>query len=42
MEQKQKIREETFRKELKETERAQAQKQDEEQQFRSYAEKCTR
>lgn len=42
METKQKIREETFRKELMETEKAKAHAQDEEQQFKSYAEKCSR
>ena len=42
MEDKQKQREDNFRRELDEAERVKAHLEDEESQFRSYAEKCTK
>ena len=42
MDEKQKQREDNFRRELDEAERVKSHLEDEEQQFRSYAEKCTK
>lgn len=42
MEEKQRIREENFRRELEEADKIRSLKEDEEEQFKSYAEKCTK